>query len=93
MEIQKKIAIENIEIILTEISNPLEVPQEGVQNLAALKSGNFFWLAEIPSSYRSYGYYNDVSLINGELIGWFGGSFRCTIDIQSGKIVRVEFVK
>ena len=55
--------------------------------------GNLLWHSEIPGEYRKYGYYHDVEIIDGELIAWFGGSFKCKIDLASGVLLNVKFVK
>ena len=72
--------------------NPDSVKRGQFRNLVAFSdAGEKIWEAELPTTMSSDCYY-DIFSIKPLVVGSFC-SFRCTIDLSSGKIIEKEFCR
>ena len=92
-QVDKKIILSNGKILLLKLVSSSSTPESGSKNLICIDSAEEIkWIAELPKMYPKYGLYQDVELENGLLKAWCG-SIYCEIDLETGKILKEEFVK
>jgi hypothetical protein len=89
--IRQYIDLNGLKIILLDDSH-IPPTEEGCKNLLAIdKLNNIVWIAELPAGSLFASYWTIEIKNNG--LSALSGSFRCTIDTETGKIINQQFVK
>ncbi|PRD46134.1 hypothetical protein [Sphingobacterium haloxyli] len=85
------ISFKEIKILLLDVNQNM-ITWELLKNLLAIDSnGNIVWIADLPDS-EMFGYYLEIKLNENQLLAWIGGTL-CTIDPNTGELLKQQFVK
>lgn len=85
------ISFNDISILLLGV-NQNTVTWELLKNLVAIDSNrNIVWIADLPDS-EIFGYYLEIKLNEDQLLAWIGSTL-CTIDPNTGELLKQQFVK
>jgi hypothetical protein len=89
--VRESIDLADIKIVLLDHNNV--IPRlEGYKNLLATdKLNNIIWIADLPEG-SMYASYWSIQIDNNELYA-LSGSFLCKIDLKTGKVLSIQFVK
>lgn len=81
----------DIKIVLLDINKNIAT-FELLKNLLAIDSdNNILWIADVPDN-EMYGYYLHIEIKNDLLIALMGSTL-CTIDPDTGNLLKQQFVK
>lgn len=84
----------NLKIVVLDMSKAKGLKWEGIRNLVAIDNAeNIIWIAEPPKLSKPIGFYDELTLENGKLKGWYGGSTIVTLSPENGEILSEDFVK
>lgn len=89
--IKQSVKIDEITIVLLDDSDVVP-KREGYKNLLAVDTlNNILWIADLPSDSMFASYWT-IEIDKDELLA-LSGSFLCKIDLKTGKVLDVRFVK
>lgn len=54
--------------------------------------GNLLWVVELPEDYTLHIFYDDMEVVDQKLVAWCASTL-CEIDLNSGKIINMQFIR